>query len=347
MSRHLLSKEATTPLSPTRRPCDIASPHSLRERTTSGRAMAAGRPLLQRFRATPPGAGVTAMRANLPIADRLRLRITATVKSTRRRSRGGPKPSHHIGGERSSIQVPDRVPRSGDMTPTHAGTGLRARRTQGSTLRHRPPSRRPFANARSTEGRCFICLATSHRARDCRDPVKCFRCGRSGHIAAHCERPRRPVSVPPPPPRATHRPTIPPPPPRRRTTNLPPPPRPSPTSVMAKLGYPSTRPDEDTFFVPTSFDLEQEVLEWESSAMVVAAMRAPATMGVREIEAVVLDEMCLHRGDRTAHAVSAGSFVRQRRATALPAGVFSDKASVSWRGLLWLSKHIDGWTFWS
>jgi hypothetical protein len=104
--------------------------------------------------------------------------------------------------------------------------------------------------------------------------------------------------VPPPPPRATHRPTIPPPPPRHRTTNLPPLPRPSPTSVMAKMGDPSTRPDQDTF-VPTSFDLEQEVLEWESSAVVVMAMRAPATTGVREIEAVVLDEMCLHRREVT------------------------------------------------
>ncbi|CAN6349515.1 unnamed protein product [Urochloa humidicola] len=66
---------------------------------------------------------------------------------------------------------------------------------------------------------------------------------------------------------------------------------------MARIGDPSTRPEEDCYLVPTSFDLEQEVKEWEGTALVVKAMSAPASTGIREIEAVVLDELCLQRGD--------------------------------------------------
>ena len=66
---------------------------------------------------------------------------------------------------------------------------------------------------------------------------------------------------------------------------------------MARLGDPCTRPDDDFLFVLSSVDLEKEVEEWEGTALVVMAMSAPASTGVREVEAVVLDEMCLHRGE--------------------------------------------------
>ena len=68
---------------------------------------------------------------------------------------------------------------------------------------------------------------------------------------------------------------------------------------MSRLGDSCTRPDEEYFFVPYSFNLGQETQEWEGTALVVMAMSAPALTGVREVEAVVLDEMCLHRGDVT------------------------------------------------
>ncbi|CAO2034925.1 unnamed protein product [Urochloa humidicola] len=68
---------------------------------------------------------------------------------------------------------------------------------------------------------------------------------------------------------------------------------------MARIGDPCTRPDEDSFLVPTSFDLEQEVKEWEGTALVVKEMSAPASTSAREIEAVVLDELCLRKGDVT------------------------------------------------
>ena len=66
---------------------------------------------------------------------------------------------------------------------------------------------------------------------------------------------------------------------------------------MSRLGDPCTRPDEEYFFVPSSFDLEQEIKEWEGTALVVMAMSAPASTGVREVEDVILDEMRLHKGD--------------------------------------------------
>ncbi|CAN6170278.1 unnamed protein product [Urochloa humidicola] len=66
---------------------------------------------------------------------------------------------------------------------------------------------------------------------------------------------------------------------------------------MSRLGDPCTRPNEEFFFVPFSFDLEKEAQEWEGTALVVMAMSAPPSTGVREVEAVVLDEMRLHKGD--------------------------------------------------
>ncbi|CAN6356756.1 unnamed protein product [Urochloa humidicola] len=68
---------------------------------------------------------------------------------------------------------------------------------------------------------------------------------------------------------------------------------------MSKIGDPATRPDEASFLVPTSFDLEQELKEWEGTALVVTAMSAPPTTGAREILAVVLDEMQLQQGEVT------------------------------------------------
>ena len=68
---------------------------------------------------------------------------------------------------------------------------------------------------------------------------------------------------------------------------------------MARIGDPSNRPDEATYLVPTSLDLEQEVQEWEGTALVVMAISALPTTGPKDIEDIVLDELCLRRGDVT------------------------------------------------
>ena len=66
---------------------------------------------------------------------------------------------------------------------------------------------------------------------------------------------------------------------------------------MPRLGDPCTQPAEDSFFIPSSFDLEKETQEWEGTALVIMAMSTPASIGVCEVEAVVLDEMRLCKGD--------------------------------------------------
>jgi hypothetical protein len=37
-----------------------------------------------------------------------------------------------------------------------------------------------------TKGKCFNCLALDHIKLNCRDPPKCWSCGRSGHISSFC-----------------------------------------------------------------------------------------------------------------------------------------------------------------
>ncbi|KAF2923044.1 hypothetical protein DAI22_07g161100 [Oryza sativa Japonica Group] len=53
-----------------------------------------------------------------------------------------------------------------------------------------------------TRGRCFVCLASDHRASACRDPPRCFTCNRTGHRARHCTSPRLAHRPPHPPTRS-------------------------------------------------------------------------------------------------------------------------------------------------
>nr|CAD1828333.1 unnamed protein product [Ananas comosus var. bracteatus] len=44
----------------------------------------------------------------------------------------------------------------------------------------------PRSGTFSFRGRCFRCLAHSHRAAKCREPVRCWRCFKTGHLARSC-----------------------------------------------------------------------------------------------------------------------------------------------------------------
>nr|CAD1835355.1 unnamed protein product [Ananas comosus var. bracteatus] len=46
--------------------------------------------------------------------------------------------------------------------------------------RHQLPDRFSF------KGRCYRCLGRSHHASQCRDPIRCVRCYKSGHLARSC-----------------------------------------------------------------------------------------------------------------------------------------------------------------
>lgn len=44
----------------------------------------------------------------------------------------------------------------------------------------------PFSRHQLFKGRCFRCLGRSHRASCCREPVRCVRCFKFGHLARSC-----------------------------------------------------------------------------------------------------------------------------------------------------------------
>ena len=58
-----------------------------------------------------------------------------------------------------------------------------------------PCNKRRLVDPRK-EGRCFRCLARGHIARDCRDPITCRLCRRSGHHQASCPIQRGPSKQP-------------------------------------------------------------------------------------------------------------------------------------------------------
>ncbi|BAS86689.1 Os03g0782100 [Oryza sativa Japonica Group] len=66
---------------------------------------------------------------------------------------------------------------------------------------------------------------------------------------------------------------------------------------MTQLGDPATRPEEDTIFIPTSYAIDEELREWNETAAVSWAARAPPSTGPQDVEQAFLDEFKLCRGD--------------------------------------------------
>ena len=100
---------------------------------------------------------------------------------------------------------------------------------------------------RRLRGKCFRCLAPGHAAATCRDPVRCFSCGRWGHKSNVCAARSSPARQQPTPPKAA--------PPPLDETNFPP----LQVSGMARPGDPSVRP-LDTCVVALSVDsMDQEL----------------------------------------------------------------------------------------
>ncbi|KAK1648108.1 hypothetical protein QYE76_065913 [Lolium multiflorum] len=130
-------------------------------------------------------------------------------------------------------------PARASFSPPAPGMGIQDQSLEwqvvASRRRRRPPplpssaTSRPRANAppatgvmrpsrshhhkKRLRGECFKCLSSSHHISDCRDPVRCRSCRRSGHIAKECragpspcrtakDRLQPPSSAPPPPPPA-------------------------------------------------------------------------------------------------------------------------------------------------
>lgn len=66
---------------------------------------------------------------------------------------------------------------------------------------------------------------------------------------------------------------------------------------MARLGDPSTRPEEEECFIPTPHVTEVELKEWESTAVITWAAKAPASTTPKEVEAIFMEELHLREGE--------------------------------------------------
>nr|CAD1842588.1 unnamed protein product [Ananas comosus var. bracteatus] len=51
-----------------------------------------------------------------------------------------------------------------------------------------PPRRYPPRRHVSSVGRCFRCLAKDHRVKECRDPIRCSGCFKTGYLVRHCRK---------------------------------------------------------------------------------------------------------------------------------------------------------------
>jgi hypothetical protein len=156
---------------------------------------------------------------------------------------------------------------------------------------HQPPRSLPRSGHfySKTDSKCFICLASDHRAASCRDPVRCSNCLRSGHRERECKAAaRRQGGAGPAPAQRCNG--------CGDNTKLLPPPPCSTSTTMLQLGDPTTRPDDDHCFVPTTYDIEANLHEWEKNAAISWSLTSSPSMGPKEIEVAVRDEFCLCLG---------------------------------------------------
>nr|TKW20476.1 hypothetical protein SEVIR_4G091100v2 [Setaria viridis] len=67
--------------------------------------------------------------------------------------------------------------------------------------------------------------------------------------------------------------------------------------AAARVGDPALQPSEDTLHIPTSFEIDHELRDWEGNALVTWAMCVPPSTTARNIEDTILEEFRLHPGE--------------------------------------------------
>jgi hypothetical protein len=67
--------------------------------------------------------------------------------------------------------------------------------------------------------------------------------------------------------------------------------------TMLQLGDPATRPDDDHCFLPTTYDIEASLHEWESTAAISWSLTGPPSTGPKEIKVAIRDEFRLRLGE--------------------------------------------------
>lgn len=75
------------------------------------------------------------------------------------------------------------LPLQQDQAPSMAP---RMRTTRSSLVAKSSQAPRA-ATIKMLTGRCFRCLARDHLIAQCRDPIRCLECGRSGHTSRFCK----------------------------------------------------------------------------------------------------------------------------------------------------------------
>ncbi len=114
---------------------------------------------------------------------------------------GGPSRWPLCTAPQQSVELPppDTVHRTHGVTQLHvkayskaAGTSVKLGPLTYKVALLKPAEKRPAAPSgkrtlppRATKKRCFRCLASDHFVRNCRDPVRCAACFRTGHRARH------------------------------------------------------------------------------------------------------------------------------------------------------------------
>lgn len=122
--------------------------------------------------------------------------------------------------------------------------------------------------------------------------LRCLRCLQQGHkqsfyhaTARSCNNPTRAQDKQPlvPPPRQPSGPHQPPSSATRRSEKM----------RDYRVGDPALRPEEDRLHVPTSFELERELRDWEGYALVTWAMRVPPDTTARHLEDAIINDFRL------------------------------------------------------
>ncbi|KAM0927335.1 hypothetical protein ACQ4PT_002814 [Festuca glaucescens] len=212
-----------------------------------------------------------------------------------------PSVAPHAPAEAGWVTVPERrrprrdvhswLPSTGAPSPT-----TRASQAEAAALRFKS----------RTAGRCARCLAPAHHhlATACRDKIRCLSCNLSGHKERHCHlrqaqraaRSSRRRPQPGPPPSSPLAPgarswaevaaASPGPPPAAPTAVasgpllLPPP----PPMAQSGIGSAATRPEEDTVIIASSFEIDQDIKDWEATAAIAWVIN-----GNRKVPPIAID----------------------------------------------------------
>ncbi len=117
-------------------------------------------------------------------------RSTTTRRVTWADDHGSPLAASRRIGEGTSQVTPHLTGSRLSYKETLIRGSHHLQRSEAYSLQRPPPHLRPRPLFSKTDfkNRCFRCLASDHQIRNCRDPLCCAECHRTGHRGRHCGR---------------------------------------------------------------------------------------------------------------------------------------------------------------